>query len=133
MKRIALLLCVFCLGLMAASFAFADNGGGKGHGKNGSESGSTSTSADKGDKGKNKKCHNVSLKGTAAATTFTVAVDKANKAGRDLKTATITFSGKVNVNAVMCSADSSSSSAAGSSLKLRNLKVAKASSEDSND
>src|SRR4051794_35894613 len=118
MKRIALLLVVFCLGLVAASFAFADNGG-KGKGKDGSESASTSTSDDTGDKGKNKKCHNVSLKGTAAATTFTVSVDKANKAGRDLKTATITFSGKVNINAQMCSGEAAGSA---STFKLRNLK-----------
>jgi hypothetical protein len=30
MKRLGLFLLVFCLGLLAASFAFADDGGGKG-------------------------------------------------------------------------------------------------------
>jgi hypothetical protein len=124
MKRIALLVLVFCLGLLAASFAFADDGGKKGRGG----SASTSTSSGEG-KGKDKKkCHNVSLKGTAPATSFTVTVEKANKAGRDLKSATISFSGKVSINAQMCSGDSS---AAASTFKLRNLKVGKASSEGS--
>ena len=99
MKRIGVLLALFCVGLLAASFAFADDGG-KGKGKNQTTTGSTSTSS------AGKKCKNVSLKGTAAATTFTVTVDKSSKAGRDLKgkPATLTFSGKVNINARMCSA-----------------------------
>ena len=126
MKRIALLLAVFCLGLLAASFAFADNGGGKGK-ASGTESTSTSSSGDK------KKCHNVSLKGTAPATTFTITVEKANHAGRDLKSATLTFSGKVNVNAVMCSSDSTAAGPSASTLELRNLKVAKAESQGSGD
>jgi hypothetical protein len=116
MKRIALLAIVFCLGLLASSFAFADDGG-KG-------------------KGKDKKCHNVSLKGTAAATTFTITVDKSNKAGRDLKGKPITlkFEGKVNVNAVMCADTSAGASAGASTFQLRNLKVAKpAASEDDDD
>jgi hypothetical protein len=120
MKRISLLIVVFCLGLFAASFALADNGGGKGKDKNASASESTTTSTGK-DK---KKCRNVSLKGTAPATSFTITVEKANKAGRDLKSAAITFSGKVSINAQMCSGDSS---AAASTFKLRNLKVGKAS------
>jgi hypothetical protein len=127
MKRIALLLLVFCLGLLAASFAFADDGGGKGKGRSETESTSTSSKGDK------KKCQNVSLKGTAPATTFTITVDKANKAGRDLKSATLTFSGKVNINAVMCSDGSGTGAASASSLKLRNLKVGKAGSEGSGD
>jgi hypothetical protein len=125
MKRIALLVLVFCVGLLAASFAFADDGGKKGR------DGSASTSTSSGDEGQGKdkkKCHNVSLKGTAPATSFTVTVEKANKAGRDLKSATITFSGKVSINAQMCSGDST---AAASTFKLRNLKVGKASSEGS--
>jgi len=127
MKRIALLLAVFCLGLLAASFAFADNGGGKGKGRSETESTSTSSSGDK------KKCHNVSLKGTAPATTFTITVEKANHAGRDLKSATLTFSGKVNVNAVLCSGDSTAAGPPASTLKLRNMKVAKAESQGSGD
>jgi hypothetical protein len=123
MKRIGVLLILFCVGLLAASFAFADNGG---KGKNKSETGSTSTTSAK-------KCHNVSLKGTAAATTFTVTVDKSNKAGRDLKgkPVTLTFTGKVNVNARMCSADTTGATPAAATFELRNLKVAK-SSEGSN-
>jgi hypothetical protein len=108
MKRIGVLLTLLAAVLVAASFAFADDGG----------------------KGKDKqkdaqKCRNISLKGTAPATTFTVTVDKANKAGRDLKTATVTFSGKVHLNAQLCSGDSSASA---STLKLRNLKVGKTAS-----
>jgi hypothetical protein len=126
MRRIALLLVVFCVGLLAASFAFADDGGKKG--RDASESTSTSS---EGGKGKDKKkCRNISLKGTAPATSFTVTIQKANKAGRELKTATMTFSGKVNINAQMCSGDSGASAA---TFKLRNLKVGKASSEGSDD
>jgi hypothetical protein len=123
MKRIGVLLILFCVGLLAASFAFADNGG---KGKNKSETGSTSTTSAK-------KCHNVSLKGTAAATTFTVTVDKSNKAGRELKgkPVTLTFTGKVNVNARMCSAGTTGATPAAATFELRNLKVAK-SSEGSN-
>src|SRR6059036_227398 len=67
MKRIALLLALFCAGLLAASFAFAGNGG-KGEGNAQAQS-STSTPTS------GPKCKNVSLKGTAAATSFTVTVD----------------------------------------------------------
>jgi hypothetical protein len=119
MKRIGVLLILFCVGLLAASFAFADNGG---KGKNKSETGSTSTTSAK-------KCHNVSLKGTAAATTFTLTVDKSSKAGRELKgkPVTLTFTGKVNVNARMCSADTTGATPAAATFELRNLKVAKSS------
>ena len=116
MKRIGLLSLIFCIGLLAASFAFADNGS-KGPRPGHTESGSTTTTP-------KKKCQNVSLKGTAPATSFTVTVEKANKAGRDLKTASVTFSGKVSINGQLCSGDS------GATLKLRNLKVGKAASSD---
>ena len=124
MKRIGVLLALFCVGLLAASFAFADDGG-KGKGKNQTTTGSTSTSS------AGKKCKNVSLKGTAAATTFTVTVDKSSKAGRDLKgkPATLTFSGKVNINARMCSVGTGATPAA-ATLELRNLKVAKSTQGD---
>jgi hypothetical protein len=117
MKRIGVLLTLFCVGLLAASFAFADDGG---KGKNKSETGSTSTTS-------SAKCHNVSLKGTAAATTFTVTVDKSSKAGRDLKgkPVTLTFTGKVNVNARMCSAGTTGATPAAATFEVRNLKVAK--------
>jgi hypothetical protein len=122
MKRIGVLLTLFCAGLLAASFAFADDGG-KGKGKAQSETGSTSTTSS------DKKCKNVSLKGTAGATTFTVTVEKSSKAGRDLKgkPATLTFSGKVNVNARMCSAATTGATPAAATFELRNLKVAKSS------
>ena len=119
MKRIAVLLTLACSALLVASFAFADDGGKK----------------EKGEKSA-KKCHNVSLKGTAAATTFTFTVDKSSKAGRDLKgkPVTMAFSGKVSVNAQMCSGDSSAAGAsAASTFQLRNLKVAKAQAEEEDD
>jgi hypothetical protein len=126
MKRIGVLLALFCVGLLAASFAFADDGG-KGKGKDDqSVAGSTSTSSS------GKKCKNVSLKGNAAATSFTVTVDKSSKAGRDLKgkPATLTFSGKVNINARMCSAGATGATPAAATFELRNLKVAKSSEND---
>jgi hypothetical protein len=127
MKRIGVLLALFCVGLLAASFAFADDGGkGKGKGKDQSVAGSTSTSSS------GKKCKNVSLKGTAAATSFTVTIDKSSKAGRDLKgkPATLTFSGKVNINARMCSASTTGATPAAATFELRNLKVAKSTEGD---
>jgi len=130
MKRIAVLLTLFCAGLLLASFALADNGGGngKGKGKNKQTSSTGTTTNGKG-KGKDKdakKCRNISLKGTAGATTFTVTVTKANKAGRDLKTATVTFSGQVNINGTMCSEGTTGATATAGMLKLRNLHVGKA-------
>jgi hypothetical protein len=117
MKRIAVLLALFCAGLLAASFALADNGG---KGKPQSVSSTSTTSS-------GPKCKNVSLKGTAATTSFTVTVDKSSKAGRDLvgKPATLTFSGKVNINARMCSAATTGATPAPATFVLRNLKVAK--------
>ena len=117
MKRIGILLALFCVGLLAASFAFADDGGKR---KGQTDTGSTSTTSS----GKN--CKNVSLKGTAAATTFTVTVDKSSKAGRDLKgkPATLTFSGKVNINARMCSVATTGATPA-ATFELRSLKVGK--------
>jgi len=117
MKRIGILLALFCVGLLAASFAFADDGGKR---KGQTDTGSTSTTSS------GKKCKNVSLKGTAAETTFTVTVDKSSKAGRDLKgkPATLTFSGKVNINARMCSATTTGATPA-ATFELRNLKVGK--------
>jgi hypothetical protein len=117
MKRIAVLLALFCAGLLAASFALADNGG---KGKGDAQTSTASSSP---------KCKNVSLKGTAAATSFTVTVEKSNKAGRDLKgkPATLTFSGKVNINARMCSAATTGTTPAAATFVLRNLKVAKSS------
>jgi hypothetical protein len=131
MKRIAVLLALFCSGLLASSFALADDGG-KGKGKNRAQTASTSTTST----GKaNKRCKNVSLKGTAGATTFTITVEKANKAGRDLKgkSAAMTFSGKVSINARMCSTGTTGAAAAASTFELRNLKVAKAKADEDDD
>jgi hypothetical protein len=123
MKRVALLLTLFCVGLLAASFAFADDGG---KGKNHSETGTTSTTSS------GKKCKNVSLKGTTAATSFTVTVEKSSKAGRDLKgkPVTLTFSGKVGISARMCSAATTAATPAAATFELRNLKVAKSDEGD---
>ena len=121
MKRIAVLVALFCVGLLAASFAFADDGGkGKGKGKD-HQSGSTSTTSS------GKSCKNVSLKGTAGATSFTITVEKSSKAGRDLNgtPATLTFSGKVSVNARLCSAATTGAAPASGTFELRNLKVSK--------
>jgi hypothetical protein len=123
MKRIAVLLALLCAGGLLASFALADNGGGKGKGHKQTTTG-TSTGTSTNGKGKSgKKCHTISLKGTAGATTFTVTVTKANKAGRDLKTATATFSGKVSINGTMCTEGTGATAA--STIQLRNLHVAK--------
>jgi hypothetical protein len=122
MKRIAVLLALFCTGLLLASFALADNGGGKGKGKNQATSSTGTTTNGK----SGKKCKNVSLKGTAGATTFTITVTKANKAARDLKSATVTFSGKVNINGTMCSEGTAGATATAGTLQLRNLHVGKA-------
>jgi hypothetical protein len=125
MKRIGVLLALFCAGLLAASFAFADDGG-KGKDKGRSATGSTSTTSS------GKKCKNVSLKGTAGATSFTVTVEKSSKAARDLKgkPATLTFSGKVNVNARICSATTTGATPAAATFELRNLKVGKSGEDD---
>ena len=125
MKRLAVLLVLFCAGLLAASFALADDGG-KGKGKNDTQSNSTSTSSS------GQKCKNVSLKGTAGATSFTITVDRSSKAGRDLngKPATLTFSGKVNINARMCSGGAAPAAAEAATFQLRNLKVGKAAAGD---
>ena len=130
MKRIAVLLALLCAGLLISSFALADDGG-KGKGKNKASTTSASTTA----KGKKQKCKNVSLKGTAAATTFTITAEKSNKAGRELngKPVTLKFQGKVNINARMCSETPGAASAAGATFELRNLKVAKPVAAESDD
>jgi hypothetical protein len=85
MKRIAVLLALFCLGLLAASFAVAKPPPGKGkpEGK-GKKTTSTSTSADPA------TCHpkiSVILKGefaSGAGESFTMDVKRSNFHGRDL-------------------------------------------------
>jgi hypothetical protein len=129
MKRIAVLLALLCTGLLISSFALADDGG-KGKNKASTTSASTTTA-----KAGKKKCKNVSLKGTAAATTFTITADRSNKAGRELngKPVTLKFQGKVNINARMCSETSGAAGAAGATFELRNMKVAKPVAAESGD
>lgn len=130
MKLKALAVALAVAGF-AASFAFADNGG---KGKGGSTSATTTTKGKSG-----KACRNVSLQGTAPATSFTVTVDKANNAARSLrgKPVTLTFTGKVHVNALMCfatpsggSSTTTTTSNAPSTFQLRNLKVARPNQDD---
>jgi hypothetical protein len=81
MKRIALLIALFCLGLMTASFAVAKDGPGKGKGR---KSTTASTSSDPA------SCHpkiSVILKGTfvsGGGTSFTMDVTRSNFHARDL-------------------------------------------------
>jgi hypothetical protein len=131
MKLKALLLALAAAGF-AASFALADEGG---KGKGGSTT--ASTTSDNGKSGK--KCKNVSFHGTAPATSFTVTVERSNEAARSLKgkPVTLTFSGKVHVNAFMCTAGAggtsittTTTSTAPSTFQLRNLKVGKPKDDD---
>jgi hypothetical protein len=83
MKRIALLLLLFCLGLMTASFAVAKDGPGKGKGKGKKSSSTTASSTDPA------TCHpkiSVILKGTfvsGAGTAFSMDVTQSNSHGND--------------------------------------------------
>ena len=84
MKRIALLLAVFCLGLTTASFAVAKDGPGKGKGKSKKTSTSSTTSTDPA------TCHpkiSVILKGTfvsGGGTSFTMDVKRSNFHAKEL-------------------------------------------------
>ena len=119
MKRFGSLALVFCIGLLAASFAFAGNG-------HGGPQGSTSTSASpgkSGDHGGKAKCRPLNLKGTVTGATVALNVTKASgPKGKQLEgtTANLTVSGKVSVQAWDCSAAGSS---AAPQLKLRQLHV----------
>jgi hypothetical protein len=125
MKRLAVLLVLFGAGFLVASFALADDGG-KGRDKSTSAAKPTTSTTTT----PKKKCKSVSLKGTAGATSFTITVEKSSKAARSLegKTATLTFSGKVSVNAKLCS-----TGAAASTFELRNLHVRSGHHEDDDD
>jgi hypothetical protein len=133
MKRLAVLLVLFGAGFLVASFALADDGG-----RDRDKTTSTAKTSTKGTTTvktttttPKKKCKSVSLKGTAGATTFTITVDESSKSARLLqgKAATLTFSGKVSVNAKMCS----TGSAAASTFELRNLHVRSGGDEDDDD
>jgi hypothetical protein len=124
MKAKAVLVVVFVAGI-AASFAVAapsDDDGGKGKGKHRGTTVSASTATTGTTTTPAQRCRNVELKGTAAPSTFTMTVEKASKRARDVKSATITFSGKVKVSARMCS---TGQAAAATTFQLRVLKAAK--------
>lgn len=128
MKAKAVLVAVFVAGI-AASFAVAapsSDDRGKGKGKHrGAAVATTATTATTTTPAL--RCRNVELKGTAAPSTFTMAVEKASRRARDVKTATITFSGRVKVAARMCS---TGQTAAAATFQLRVLKVRKDDDED---
>src|ERR671936_808557 len=101
MKLKALLAATFVAGL-AASIAFASNGGGA-----------------MGDAAK-PHCQQVELKGTLAAGSLSLSVEKANKAGKALgSSVTVAYGGKAKLHARLCQG------AAGATpvLELRDLKV----------
>lgn len=90
MKRIALLLALFCLGLMTASFAVAKDGPGKGKGKGKK----TTTSATTADLETCKPKISVILKGkfvSGSGSEFTMDVTQANSHGRELSGTAVTL------------------------------------------
>jgi hypothetical protein len=123
MKAKAVLVAVFVAGI-AASFAVASpsHDGGKGKGKRGTAASATTATTGTTTTAAAQRCRNVELKGTAAPSTFTMTVEKASRRARDVKTATVTFSGKVKVSARMCS---TGQAAAAATFQLRVLKTAK--------
>jgi hypothetical protein len=129
MKRIAVLLILLGAGFLVASFALADDGD-KGKNKSTSSAKTSTKTTTTTTTTTPKKCKKVSLKGTAGATTFMIKVDKSSKAARSLKgqTVTLTFSGKVSVNAKMCSTGT-----AAATFELRNLHVRSGHDEDDDD
>jgi len=83
MKRTALFLALFCLGLMTASFAVAKDGPGKGKGKKSSTTSSTAST----DPASCKPKISVILKGkfvSGGGTSFTMDVTKSNFHGKEL-------------------------------------------------
>jgi ubiquitin len=131
MKAKAVLVAVFVAGI-AASFAVAapsDDDGGKGKGKHRGATVAATTAATTGTTTTTpaQTCRNVELKGTAAPSTFTMTVEKASKRARNVKSATVTISGRVKVSARMCSTGGQGAAA---TFQLRVLKVGKADDED---
>ena len=131
MRNKALLLGLFVAGL-AASFAVGSSAGvleGTTGSTRATTTGTTTGEHDHGkgdDHGKkDHSCRNVSLHGTAGASSFTLAVDKSNEAGKDLgPSVSLSFSGKVSVKARLCGTGPAAT------LQLRELKVAEHQSED---
>jgi len=125
MRNKALLLALFVAGL-AASFAVGSSAGILEGTTGSTQATTTGTTTGEHDHGKkDKSCHNVSLHGTAGATSFTLAIDKSNRAGKDLgSSASISFSGQVAVKARLCG------TGAAATLQLRELKVGEHQSQD---
>ena len=130
MKKIAVVLVLFGAGFLVSSFALADDGGGRHKDKTTSTVKTTTTKPTTTTVPK-KNCRNVSIKGTAGATSFTVTVDSSSRAARTFKgkSVSLTFSGKVSINAKMCSSGSS----AAATFELRNLHVRSGHDEDDDD
>ena len=125
MRNKALLLGLFVAGL-AASFAVGSSAGVLEGTTGSTRATTTGTTTGEHDHGKkDNSCRNVSLHGTAGATSFSVAIDKSSKAGKDLgSSANVSFSGEVSVKARLCGTGPAAT------LQLRELKVAEHQSED---
>jgi hypothetical protein len=120
MKRIAFLLSVFAAGLLASSFAFADNSR-KGPGPQTSTGTSTSSGPGKSGDHAKSKCRPINLKGTVDGGSITLHVTSAaGPQGKQLLNtdANLTVKGKVGVQAWACSTPGST---AAPQLTLRQL------------
>ena len=119
MKQVIALVALLAMGVVA-SFALAAPPPGKGHN---TTSSSTSTAPGKSGNAGKAKCRPINLKGTVSGGTIALNVAKASgPKGKNLvgTTASLTVSGKVNVQAWDCSA---AGSTAAPQLKLRQLHV----------
>jgi hypothetical protein len=131
MKLKILFLALFVAGI-AASIALAaprDNGSGSTTGTTTTgTTGTTTTRHHKGDdKPKGNGCRQVELKGTVTASTLSLTVTKANGPARGLgSSVTLTIpAGTVKVHGRLCTTASGTTTPAGSTLQLTDLKVAK--------
>jgi hypothetical protein len=134
MKLKILFVALFVAGV-AASIALAaprDSGTGSTTGTTTTGTTATTTTRHKGDddhggKQKGNGCRQVELKGTVAASTLTLTVTKANGAGRGLgSSVTLTVpAGTVKVHGRLCTTASGTTTPAGSTLQLTDLKVGK--------
>src|SRR3954451_15249844 len=135
MKLKMLFLALFVAG-MAASIALAapsDNGSGSTTGTTATATTATTTTRHKGDddkhgdKAKRNGCRQVELKGTVAASTLTVTVTKAHAPARGRgSTVTLTVrAGSVKVHGRLCTTASGTTTPAGSTLQLTELKIGK--------
>lgn len=130
MKLKILFLALFVAGV-AASIALAaprDTGSGSTTGTTATGTTATTTTRQKGEgKGKRNGCRQIELKGTVAGSTLTLAVTKANGAGRGLgSSVTLTVpAGTVKVHGRLCTTASGTTTPASSSLQLTELKVGK--------